>query len=132
MIVGYITIGTDDLPRAKAFWDELIGGVGGKILFPVGERGYFYTLGSDGAGLMLTKPYDTSKAAHCGNGPMVALKCDSRKEVRDFHAKALSLGAKDEGAPGLRGPEGPQAFYGAYFRDLDGSKFCIYNVGPDV
>ena len=46
------------------------------------------------------------------------------------HAKALELGGTDEGAPGVRGPEGDQAFYGAYFRDLDGNKFCAFRIGP--
>ncbi|MGN6149257.1 MAG: VOC family protein, partial [Rhizomicrobium sp.] len=38
---------------------------------------------------------------------------------------ALSLGATDEGAPGLRG----DTFYGAYFRDLDGNKLCVFKAG---
>ena len=50
--------------------------------------------------------------------------------VDDFHAKALELGGTDEGAPGPRGPEGEKAFYGAYFRDLDGNKLCAFAIGP--
>lgn len=41
----------------------------------------------------------------------------------------MELGAKDEGAPGERGPAG-SGFYGAYFRDPDGNKFCAYRMGP--
>ena len=47
-----------------------------------------------------------------------------------LHAKALELGGSCEGPPGLRGEEGPMAFYGAYFRDLDGNKLCAFRVGP--
>ena len=50
--------------------------------------------------------------------------------VDEVHAKALELGGTDEGAPGVRGDEGPQAFYGAYFRDLDGNKLAAFCIGP--
>ena len=61
---------------------------------------------------------------------MVSIPMDTRDKVDAFHAKALALGGSDEGAPGLRGEEGPQAFYGAYFRDPEGNKFCTYRIGP--
>ncbi|MDX2159520.1 MAG: hypothetical protein SFW09_23690 [Hyphomicrobiaceae bacterium] len=60
---------------------------------------------------------------------MVAFAAGSRANVDAIHAKALALGGSDEGKPGLRGPDGPQAFYGAYFRDLDGNKLCAFHVG---
>jgi predicted lactoylglutathione lyase len=56
---------------------------------------------------------------------MVSLAAPSREVVDKVHKKALSLGATDEGAPGLRG----DTFYGAYFRDLDGNKFCVFKMG---
>ena len=59
-----------------------------------------------------------------------AIVLDSRDKVDALHAKALELGGTDEGAPGLRSPEGPQAFYGAYFRDPEGHKFCAFRTGP--
>jgi predicted lactoylglutathione lyase len=61
---------------------------------------------------------------------MVALVLKERSQVDALHAKALALGGTDEGAPGVRGAEGPQAFYGAYFRDLDGNKLCAFRIGP--
>jgi predicted lactoylglutathione lyase len=56
---------------------------------------------------------------------MVALNMETEEAVNKLHAKALALGAKDEGAPGQRGP----GFYGAYFRDLDGNKICGFKMG---
>jgi predicted lactoylglutathione lyase len=56
---------------------------------------------------------------------MVALAMDSRAKVDAFHAKALSLGAKDEGAPGPRS----DTFYAGYFRDLDGNKLNAFFMG---
>jgi predicted lactoylglutathione lyase len=60
---------------------------------------------------------------------MVALALESRDRVDAFYAKALELGGSDEGPPGLRGPEGPHAFYGAYFRDPEGNKICAFRLG---
>jgi predicted lactoylglutathione lyase len=74
-------------------------------------------------------PYD-GKPATAGNGAMMALALDTRAKVDALYAAAIAAGGADEGAPGVRGEEGPQAFYGAYFRDLDGNKFCAFRVGP--
>jgi predicted lactoylglutathione lyase len=73
--------------------------------------------------------YD-GQPATAGNGTMIALVLDTRAKVDAMHAAALAAGAADEGAPGVRGEEGPQAFYGAYFRDPDGNKLCAFRVGP--
>ena len=75
------------------------------------------------------KPYD-GQAATFGNGTMIALVMDERAKVDALHDKAVALGGKCEGKPGVRGEEGPQAFYAAYFRDLDGNKLCAFRVGP--
>jgi catechol 2,3-dioxygenase-like lactoylglutathione lyase family enzyme len=128
-MIGYVTLGTNDLPRAAAFYDALLGEFGaGRIM----EFDQFIAWGvsMEQPGLAATKPYD-GKAATVGNGTMVALAVDSPEKVQQIHAKALSLGGKDEGAPGPRGDEG---FYAGYFRDLDGNKlnvFCITRPGTD-
>jgi predicted lactoylglutathione lyase len=72
----------------------------------------------------VAKPHD-GKPATPGNGTMFALVAPSEDVVKKVHAKALSLGGKDEGAPGPRG----ENFYGAYFRDLDGNKLCVFKTG---
>jgi predicted lactoylglutathione lyase len=61
---------------------------------------------------------------------MSAIAMDRRANVDAFYNKAIELGGTDEGAPGLRGEEGDQAFYGAYFRDLDGNKLAAFCIGP--
>ena len=80
-------------------------------------------------GLAICKPYD-GNAATAGNGNMTAIACDRRARVDALHARAMELGGSDEGAPGVRGEDGPQAFYGAYFRDLEGNKLCAFRIGP--
>ena len=121
-MIGYVTLGTNDLPRAVAFYDALIGGMGGKRFMET-ETFVAWVTNPEAAGLSVTKPFD-GQPATVGNGVMVALDAPNPAEVDRLHALALSLGATDEGAPGLRG----SGFYCAYFRDLDGNKlnfFCF-------
>ena len=128
-MIGYSTVGTNDLYRARAFYDALLAEVGGKRLMELGENGFtLYGTAFNRPGLAVTRPYD-GEEARPGNGTMIALTVDSRAKVDAVHAKAMELGASDEGAPGLRSPEGDQAFYGAYFRDLDGNKLCAFCLG---
>ena len=131
-MIGYVTVGTNDLDRARTFYDALLGELGAtrKMEFP--ETGFtLYGTGRGAPGLAVTRPYN-GEAAVAGNGNMAAIAAPSRALVDRLHAKALELGGSDEGAPGLRTPEGPSAFYGAYFRDLDGNKLCAFRMGPDA
>ena len=129
-MIGYVTLGTNDLDRARAFYDALLGEIGARRLMEFAENGFtLYGTGFGKPGLAVTRPYDGEPAV-AGNGNMVALAMDSRERVDAFHARALELGGTDEGAPGLRTEEGPRAFYGAYFRDPDGNKLCAFRLGP--
>ena len=131
-MIGYTTFGSNDVARARAFYDELLGLLGAKRImeFPDEMGGFtMWGTGFDKPGLAVTTPYDKN-AANVGNGVMVALTVDSRAKVSELHAKALALGGADEGAVGLRGEEGPTAFFAGYFRDLDGNKLCVFCMGP--
>ena len=122
-MIGYVTLGTNDLERAAAFYDQLLSIIGAGR-FMEEDRFVAWGVAPDKPGLSVTKPYD-GNAATVGNGVMVALVVKSPEQVGALHAKALELGGKDEGAPGPRGDSG---FYAAYFRDLDGNKlnaFCM-------
>jgi predicted lactoylglutathione lyase len=122
--VEYATVGSNDLQKAKAFYDALFARVGIAPAFehPSGGRVYakdgIITFGVLG-------PYDR-QAATPGNGTMISFRCESPAEVDIFHAQALGLGGKDEGAPGWRAPQ----YYMSYFRDLDGNKLCAYAMAP--
>ncbi|CAN5333947.1 VOC family protein [soil metagenome] len=130
-MIGYTTLGTNDIDKALVFYDGLVGAMGGKRLMTMpDDRGFtLYGTGRDRPMLAITRPYDGGVAS-AGNGTMVALAADSRAQVDAIHAKAIELGASDEGEPGLRGGVGATEFYGAYFRDADGNKFCAYRTGP--
>jgi catechol 2,3-dioxygenase-like lactoylglutathione lyase family enzyme len=128
-VIGYVTLGTNDLDRARAFYDALFGSVGASRLMEMPSGFTLYARGWGQPGVAVTRPYD-GQAATAGNGNMISLVMDSRDKVDAFHARALELGGSDEGAPGLRGEEGDRAFYGAYFRDPEGNKLCAFCVGP--
>jgi len=132
-MIGYVTLGSDNMPRARAFYDELLGSaVGAKRIMEFGDDAGGFTMwgtGFDRPGLAVTNPYNKAPAV-AGNGNMAALAMDSRAKVDALYAKAIELGGSDEGPPGVRGDEGPQAFYGAYFRDLDGNKLAAFCIGP--
>lgn len=129
-MIGYVTVGTNDLDRARAFYDALLAEIGARRVMEFAENGFtLYGTGFGKPGLAVTRPYD-GEAAVPGNGNMAAIVVDSRELVDRVHAKALALGGSDEGAPGVRGPDGPRAFYGAYFRDPDGNKLCVFRIGP--
>lgn len=122
-MIGYAMVGTNDLPKAKGFYDALLGEMGAKIIMDVGRAAFYGTaMGQPMFGICT--PHN-GEAAKPGNGNMIALPGGSRAGVDKLYAKAISLGATDEGAPGERMP----GFYGAYFRDLDGNKLAFFHMG---
>ena len=122
-MIGYTTLGTNDLERARAFYDAALAPLGGRRTLSY-ERSTYYGNPTRGAMLGITLPFDRD-AASVGNGVMVALAAASPAEVDRVHAAALAAGATCEGPPGQR----MDKFYGAYFRDLDGNKLCVFQMG---
>jgi predicted lactoylglutathione lyase len=122
-MIGYVTIGTNDLARAASFYDALLSEMDAKRMME-NEQFVAWSVKPDQPGLGVTKPFD-KKPATVGNGVMVALMVDSKEKVDAFHRKALHLGGTDEGAPGPRG----EGFYAGYFRDLDGNKLNFFCMG---
>jgi catechol 2,3-dioxygenase-like lactoylglutathione lyase family enzyme len=122
-MIGYVTLGTNDLARAAAFYDALLGEMGAKRMME-NEQFVAWSVKPDQPGLGVTKPFD-KKTATVGNGVMVALMVDSTEKVDALHRKALQLGGSNEGAPGPRGDD----FYAGYFRDLDGNKLNFFCAG---
>ncbi len=119
-MIGYVTLGTQDLDGAAAFYDALLGELGATRSLE-GENYIAWATASGGPMLSLMLPFDKQPAS-VGNGTMVALAAKSSAQVDALYRKAMDLGADDEGAPGERGP----GFYAAYFRDPDGNKLAIY------
>jgi predicted lactoylglutathione lyase len=121
-MLGYVTIGVKDMDRAEEFYNALLAEIGAKQLFGQ-DRIKFYGTGPEDSMLAVCIPYDEEEAQP-GNGCMVAIPGGSREGVDKLYAKAMELGATDEGEPGERLP----IFYGAYVRDLDGNKLCFFEM----
>jgi catechol 2,3-dioxygenase-like lactoylglutathione lyase family enzyme len=122
-MIGYVTIGTKDMEKAKAFWSGVLASKGASVLMDIG-RIAFVGVGMDQPMLAVCIPYDENDPSP-GNGNMLSLPAETREEVDALYAKAIELGATDEGEPGERMP----TFYGGYFRDPDGNKACFYKMG---
>jgi len=124
-MLSHAMFGSNDLPRAVAFYDAVLALLGAKQLMTFGTT---VVWGVDAMQFAVCAPFN-GEPATAGNGTMVALTAPTRAVVDQVHARALELGGSDEGAPGLRGAEA-NGFYAAYFRDPDGNKLCIYRAGP--
>ncbi len=124
-MIGYVTVGTNDLKRAVAFYDALLAELGAKRFM---ETDQFVAWATDPekAGFSVTTPWD-GQPATVGNGCMTALAADSSATVDRVYARALELGATDEGPAGPR--EG--GFYAGYFRDLDGNKLNVFHFAGE-
>ena len=122
-MIGYVTIGTNDLPRAMKFYDELLAPLGIALIMDFG-RGYAWGHAMDQPALAVMIPFD-QRAAAPGNGTMTAVAVDSKQKVDEAYQRALALGGTDEGPAGPRG----EGFYAAYFRDLDGNKLNFFFMG---
>ena len=126
-MIGYITLGTNDMSKAVAFYDQLFDSIGAGRFMETDEFVAWATA-PDQPGFSVTKPFNKEPAT-VGNGTMIAIMMDSPEKVDSFYHKAISLGATDEGAPGARDEGGN--FYAGYFRDLDGNKLnAFYMKGP--
>ena len=122
-MLAYVTLGSNDTPKALKFYDAVLGELGAKQVFN-NNRLYFYSAGANQPMLAIGGTFDEN-AATVGNGVMPALACKDRETVYKVYNKALEMGGQDEGAPGERMP----TFYGAYFRDPDGNKICVCKMG---
>lgn len=127
-MIGYVTVGTNDLARAAVFYDAIAAELGvGRMM----DFDSFIAWGNPGGapGIAATKPYDGEQAT-VGNGTMVAFEAKDRDQVHRLHEIALAKGGTDEGEPGPRGEpdENGLVFYACYFRDLDGNKLNAFTM----
>lgn len=129
-MIGYMTLGTNDLANNAKFYDALFELRGVKRLMGSEADGFIaWGEPGGGAGLGLTSPFNKERAT-VGNGVMAAIACENRAQVDALYNAAIALGGADEGKPGER--EGPPGFYAGYFRDFDGNKLNAFTMGPDA
>ena len=131
-MIAYVTVGADDIPRAKRFYEAFLPALGYGL--SEGPDGLSFALPIEpGQSLMLpdfyVKPTFDGQPASAGNGAMVAFEAQTQAQVRDLHAAALSAGGSNEGRPGFRASYGPQ-FYVGYLRDPQGNKIALFSSNP--
>ena len=120
-MLGYCTLGTNDLERSTAFYEPIAEILGcGRMM--ENERSVIWGTPGQGALFCTCKPFD-GESASVGNGSMFAFAAESEDQVQRIYDHAIANGGSDEGAPGPRGDGG---FYGAYFRDPDGNKLAAF------
>ena len=124
-MIGYVTVGTNQMDDAAEFYDALFSTIGAARAYDT-DTFIAWGTGPSAPAFSIAKPYDGG-AASVGNGVMIAIAMDTNAKVDAFHAKALKLGGTDEGAPGSR----TENFYAGYFRDLDGNKLNAFCFNPE-
>lgn len=132
-MIGYVTVGADDIARAKRFYLAVLPALGYEL--EEGPEGLSFALpeAEDRAAALpefYVKPTFDGLAASAGNGTMVAFAARSQRQVRDLHAAGLAAGGSDEGAPGFRDAYGPN-FYVGYLRDPQGNKIALFSNDPN-
>lgn len=125
-MISYVTIGVSDIPRARVFYDAVLGALGHKRVYGVDDwLGYTDAIGSYTPRIWVCLPIDGNPAS-VGNGSMVGLHAKSTAEVDRFHAVGLAHGGTNEGDPGRRGGTYQKGYYLAYLRDPDGNKLAAF------
>lgn len=118
----HVTVGTNDLDKARAFYDKVLAALGWSRIADLDDNGSIWGAGKPS--FFALKPAD-GQPATVGNGVTVSFEAPNRAAVKAFHETALSLGGPDEGAVGPRS-WAPNAYAG-YTRDPDGNKLAVYS-----
>ncbi|MHB0773756.1 VOC family protein [Bradyrhizobium sp. 5.13L] len=123
---SHVMIGTNDLDKAKAFYDKLLDTIDVRPAKVDGHRIFYIT--KTGV-FSVSKPIN-GEPATCANGGTIGFACSSPEQVDKWHEAGLAAGGKSiEDPPGVRqGPGGK--LYLAYLRDLDGNKICAMHRMP--
>ena len=131
-MIAYVTVGADDLDRAKRFYTAFLPALGYSL--DEGPEGLSYVLPVPPGQRHVSpdfyvKPTFDGRPASTGNGTMIAFEVQNQQQVRELHAAALAAGGADEGAPGFRAAYGPH-FYVCYLRDPQGNKLALFSSDP--
>ena len=131
-MIGYISVGADDMPKAERFYSAFLPSLGYRLEEYHGDLSYILAekqgVPSGQPDFYVKSPFN-GQSASSGNGVMVAFQAQSQKQVRDLHAAGLAAGGSDEGGPGFRASYGPH-FYVGYLRDPQGNKVALFSSNP--
>jgi catechol 2,3-dioxygenase-like lactoylglutathione lyase family enzyme len=125
-VFSHVMIGTNDLEKAKRFYDALLGTLGVAPASVDRHRIFYRT--KTGV-FSVSKPINGEPATPA-NGGTLGFACSSAQQADAWYAAGVANGGTScEDPPGVR--ETPTGkFYLAYLRDLDGNKLCaLYRIG---
>ena len=123
-VISFVMVDTNDLKKASTFYAKVLATINLKLFAESEKYNSFSNEDEpDRKIFYVTNPND-GKPATIGNGTMIALETDTKEKVDEFYKTAIANGAKDEGAPGIRG----DGNYYAYIRDLDGNKLTVRTI----
>lgn len=122
MLLKSIRLGSDNLPKARAFYDATFGVLG---LQPCSTPEQYPIVMWDlgGVKFLLGPARDGNPCTHA-NGGTIIFEAPSDQAVKDWHAAGLANGGTSAGEPEAK-PQARGAF-GAYLRDPDGNKLGCY------
>ncbi len=120
-MLNHVFLGTNDVEKSRQFYNATMGAIG---VNPVNELPHATIYANEGGAVAVGKPAN-GEVANPSNGATLGLKASSYDEVNAWHAAGLANGGTDEGAPGVR-ENSPGQMYGAYLRDPDGNKVCVF------
>lgn len=129
MLYDHLSIGVEDLERAAAFYDAVLGALGHVRLWRTARAAGYGPPGFTGeAPFAIVHGGEAAKPP--GRGSHIAFQAPSRDAVDRFHAAALAMGGVDEGPPGIREHYDP-GYYAAFVRDPDGHRIEAVRHGAD-
>ncbi len=120
-MLNHVFLGTNDVEKSRKFYNATMSAIG---VSAAGEYPHLTVYANEGGAVAVGKPAN-GEAASVSNGATLGLKAANYDEVNAWHAAGLANGGTDEGAPGVR-PNSPGQMYGAYLRDPDGNKICVF------
>jgi catechol 2,3-dioxygenase-like lactoylglutathione lyase family enzyme len=119
---NHVFLGTNDIEKSRSFYDKVMGALG----FKGHELPHGTVYPSASGSLIVAKPAN-GEPASISNGHTLGLKAKNYDEVDAWHQAGLEAGGTCEGAPGFR-ENSPGNMYGAYLRDPDGNKICVFTA----
>ena len=124
-MIGYTTVGTADMDRAKKFYCDLFESKGAKVLVDAGRIAMIGT-GRGTPMIAVCEPYN-KEAPTPGNGVMVAFTAETKPEVDEFYARAIELGATCDGPPA----NGCRTVSMVHMCAISTATSCAFSSSPD-
>jgi len=123
-VIDHVSVAVRDLTESTAFYESVLSKIGfSKLVERPGTVGFgkkypefWLNHRADGHGI--------------GDGFHVCLRARTADQVRDFHTRALALGARSDGEPGFR-LEYSESYYAAFILDKDGNRIEVVTFITD-